>query len=83
MLVDALSRTLKMLAIRFIRSLKANSIKLIIYSKVKRSIKLAISFTLIVMQIAFPTRNNITNIILNRIVENPIYQLKPFIKRRT
>ena len=72
-LVDALSYTLKMLAIRFIRSLKANSIKLIVHSKVKCFIKLAISFTLIVMQIAFFIRNNITNITLNCIVENLIY----------
>jgi hypothetical protein len=72
-LADALSYTLKMLAIGFIRFLKANGIRLIVYSKAKRFTRLAISFTLIVMQMAFLTRNNITNITLNRIVENLIY----------
>jgi hypothetical protein len=72
-----------MLAIRFIRSLKANGIRLIVYNKTERFTRLAISFTLIVMQIVFPIKNNITNIILNCIVENLIYRLKPLIERRT
>jgi len=76
-LVKALSLTLKMLAIRFIRSLKANSIKLIVHSKAKRFTKLATSFTLIVIQIAFLTKN----ITLTRIVENLIYRLKLIIEK--
>jgi len=80
-LVKALSLTLKMLAIRFIRSLKANSIKLIVHSKAKRFTKLATSFTLIVIQIAFLTKNNTTNITLTRIVENLIYRLKLIIEK--
>jgi hypothetical protein len=72
-LVEALSLTLKMLAIGFICSPKANGIRLIIYNKVERFIRLAISFTLIVMQMAFSTKNNTTNITLTRIAENLIY----------
>jgi hypothetical protein len=82
-LAKAFSLTLKMLAIGFIRSPKANSIRLIVYNKAKRFIRLAMSFTLTVMQIAFFIRNNTTNITLTYIVKNPMYRLKPFIEKRT
>jgi hypothetical protein len=72
-----------MLAMGFMRSPKANGIRLIMHSKAERFTRLAISFTPTVMQMAFPTRNNTTNTTSNRIVENPMYRLKPLMERRT
>jgi hypothetical protein len=81
-LAEALSLTLKMLAMGFIRSPKASGIRLIVHSKAERLTRLAISFTPTVMQMAFPTRNNTTNITSTRIVENPMYRLKPLMEKR-
>ncbi|KAF8857960.1 hypothetical protein BDZ45DRAFT_743779 [Acephala macrosclerotiorum] len=81
-ITEALSRTLEMLAMGFIRFPKANGIKLVVHSKAEHSTMLAISFTPTVMRMAFPTRDNTTNITSNRIVENPMYRLKPLMERR-